>query len=90
MPVGAAPETAAPAPKKKRFEARPAGATRDFQPKDFKAPTGELAEFVRKSGPVEKGGVGKAAPGLGKAGGGSKKGREKRGLFGLRRGSVDG
>lgn len=78
------------APRKKRFEARPAGATKDFQAQDFRAPTGELANFVRTSGPIDEGGVGKPA-GLGKAGGGSKKGREKRGLFGLRsRGSVEG
>jgi len=78
------------APRKKRFEARPAGATKDFQAKDFQTPTGDLANFVRTSGPVDEGAAGKAA-GLGKAGGGSKRGRERRGLFGLRsRSSVDG
>jgi len=78
------------APRKKRFEARPAGATKDFQAQDFQTPTGDLANFVRTSGPPEEGSVGKAA-GLGKAGGGSKRGRERRGLFGLRsRNSVEG
>ena len=82
--------TAAAAPRKKRFEARPAGATKDFPDKDFQTPTGELANFVRTSEPPEESGPGKAA-GLGKAGGGSKKGRERRGLFGLRsKGSVEG
>jgi hypothetical protein len=77
--------------RKKRFEARPAGATKDFQAKDFQTPTGDLANFVRTSGPVEEGVAGKAAPGLGKAGGGSKRGRERRGLFGLRsKSSVEG
>ena len=92
MPVnGTAVQPPSTAPRKRRFEARPAGATKDFQAKDFQTPTGDLANFVRTSGPVDEGVTGKAAPGLGKAGGGSKRGRERRGLFGLRsRSSVEG
>lgn len=78
------------ASRKKRFEARPAGATKDFQAKDFQTTTGDLANFVRSSEPPNEGTPVKAA-GLGKAGGGSKRGKERRGLFGLRsKSSVEG
>jgi len=72
-------------PPKRRLEARVAGATRDFQSREYRQGTAELASFLGASGPVDGGAAAEgaaAAVGL-KSGVGSKRGRP-RGWLGLR------
>jgi len=81
----AAPADPAPPrpPPKRRLEARVAGATRDFQTREYRQPTADLASFLGSSGPAGGAdGAGGGAVGL-KSGVGSKRGRQ-RGWLGLR------
>jgi len=87
-PSSAAAPSADPAPRpppKRRLEARVAGATRDFQTREYRQPTADLASFLDSSGPVDGAdgpGAGSGSVGL-KSGVGSKRGRQ-RGWLGLR------